>query len=131
MDDNATVDMRIDKWLWAARFFKTRSLAAHACDLGRIACNGQQVKPSRELHAGDRLTVKNESGDFQVDVLGLSEIRCPAPMAQRLYQETDESRQARLLLGQQRKAMLPVESTREGKPSKRDRRQIARLRGRG
>ena len=122
--------MRIDKWLWAARFFKTRSLAAHACDLGRIACNGQQVKPARDVHVGDRLTVKNESGDFQVDVLGLSEIRGPAAVAQRLYQETEDSREARLRVAAERKAMLPVESTREGKPSKRDRREIARLRGR-
>ena len=123
--------MRIDKWLWAARFFKTRSLAAHACELGRIACNGQPVKPSRNVHPGDRLTVKNESGDFQVDVLGLSEIRGPAAVAQTLYRETEESRELRLKLAAERKAMLPVESTREGKPSKRDRRQIARLRGRG
>jgi len=130
-DDNATVDMRIDKWLWAARFFKTRSLAAHACELGRIACNGQLCKPARALHAGDRLTVKNESGDFEVDVLGLSEIRGPAPVAQMLYRETEESRELRLKLAAERKAMLPVESAREGKPSKRDRRQIARLRGRG
>ncbi|MGA7237537.1 MAG: RNA-binding S4 domain-containing protein [Bryobacteraceae bacterium] len=122
--------MRIDKWLWAARFFKTRSLAAHACDLGRIACNGQQVKPSRDMHAGDRLTVKNDSGDFQVDVLGLSEIRGPAAVAQTLYRETEESRELRLKLAAERKAMLPVESRREGKPSKRDRREIARLRGR-
>jgi ribosome-associated heat shock protein Hsp15 len=122
--------MRIDKWLWAARFFKTRSLAAHACDLGRIACNGQQVKPARDVHTGDRLTVKNDSGDFQVDVLGLSEMRGPAAVAQRLYQETEESRELRLKLAAERKAMLPVESGREGKPSKRDRRQIARLRGR-
>ena len=96
--------MRIDKWLWAARFFKTRSLAAHACDLGRIACNGQQVKPSRDVHAGDRLTVKNESGDFQVDVLGLSEIRGPAAVAQTLYRETEESRELRLKLAAERKA---------------------------
>lgn len=130
-DDNATVEMRIDKWLWAARFFKTRSLAAHACELGRIACNGQPVKPSRNVHAGDRLTVKNESGDFQVDVLGLSEIRGPAALAQTLYRETDESRELRLRLAAERKAMMPVELAREGKPSKRDRRQIARLRGRG
>jgi ribosome-associated heat shock protein Hsp15 len=122
--------MRIDKWLWAARFFKTRSLAAHACDLGRIACNGQQVKPARDVHAGDRLTVKNDSGDFQVDVLGLSEMRGPAVEAQRLYKETEESRELRLKLAAERKAMLPVESGREGKPSKRDRREIARLRGR-
>ncbi len=122
--------MRIDKWLWAARFFKTRSLAAHACDLGRIACNGQQVKPARDVHAGDRLTVKNDSGDFQVDVLSLSEIRGPAAVAQTLYRETEESRELRLKLAAERKAMLPVESGREGKPSKRDRREIARLRGR-
>jgi ribosome-associated heat shock protein Hsp15 len=122
--------MRIDKWLWAARFFKTRSLAAHACDLGRIACNGQQVKPARDVHAGDRLSVKNASGDFQVDILALSEIRGPASVAQTLYCETEESRELRLKLAAERKAMLPVESTREGKPSKRDRREIARLRGR-
>ena len=122
--------MRIDKWLWAARFFKTRTLAARACELGRIACNGQQAKPAREVHAGDRVHIKNERGDFQVDVLGLSEMRGPAAIAQRLYQETDESRELRLSLAAQRKAMLPVESTREGKPSKRDRREIARLRGR-
>jgi ribosome-associated heat shock protein Hsp15 len=122
--------MRIDKWLWAARFFKTRSLAAHACDLGRITCNGQQVKPARDVHAGDRLSVKNASGDFQVDILALSEIRGPASVAQTLYCETEESRELRLKLAAERKAMLPVESTREGKPSKRDRREIARLRGR-
>ena len=122
--------MRIDKWLWAARFYKTRSLAAHACDLGRIACNGQPVKPARDVHAGDQVGVKNESGDFQVDVLGLSEIRGPAVVAQRLYRETEESREARLKLAAERRAQLPVEGTREGKPSKRDRREIARLRGR-
>ena len=122
--------MRIDKWLWAARFFKTRSLAAHACELGRIAGNGQPCKPARDVHAGDRLTVKNESGDFQVDVLGLSEIRGPASVAQTLYRETEESRELRLRLAAERKGMLSVESAREGKPSKRDRRQIARLRGR-
>jgi ribosome-associated heat shock protein Hsp15 len=122
--------MRIDKWLWAARFYKTRSLAAHACDLGRIACNGQPVKPARDVHPGDQVGVKNESGDFQVDVLGLSEIRGPAVVAQRLYRETEESREARLKLAAERRAQLPVEGTREGKPSKRDRREIARLRGR-
>ena len=122
--------MRIDKWLWAARFYKTRSLAAHACDLGRIACNGQPVKPARDVHAGDQVGVKNESGDFQVDVLGLSEIRGPAVVAQGLYRETEESREARLKLAAERRAQLPVEGTREGKPSKRDRREIARLRGR-
>jgi ribosome-associated heat shock protein Hsp15 len=122
--------MRIDKWLWSARFYKTRSLAAHACELGRIACNGQPVKPARDVQAGDRIGVKNESGDFQVDVLGLSEVRGPAVVAQRLYRETEASREARLRLAAERRAQLPVEGTREGKPSKRDRREIARLRGR-
>jgi ribosome-associated heat shock protein Hsp15 len=122
--------VRIDKWLWAARFFKTRSLAAKTCELGRIQCNGQQAKPAREVHAGDRVQVRNDSGDFQVDVLGLSETRGPAPEAQKLYRETEESRELRLALAAQRKAMLPEETTREGKPSKKDRREIYKLRGR-
>ena len=122
--------MRADKWLWAARFFKTRTLAARACELGRIACNGQAVKPAREVKIGDRLTVKNESGDFHVDVLGLSEMRGPASVAQTLYRETEESREMRMRLAAMRKAMPPVETAREGRPSKRDRREISRLRGR-
>jgi ribosome-associated heat shock protein Hsp15 len=116
--------------LWAARFFKTRSLASHACDLGRIDCNGLKVKPAREVHAGDRLKIKNDSGEFEVEVLGLSEIRGPAVVAQGLYRETDASRQARLRLAEERKAMPPVEAFREGRPSKRDRRLMGRLRGR-
>lgn len=122
--------MRIDKWLWAARFYKTRSLAARACELGRIASNGQAVKPAREIKPGDRLGIKNEGGDFHVDVLALSEMRGPASVAQTLYRETDESRETRLRLAALRKAMPPVETAREGRPSKRDRREIARLRGR-
>jgi ribosome-associated heat shock protein Hsp15 len=122
--------MRLDKWLWAARFFKTRTLAAKACELGRIESSGQRVKPAREVHIGDRLLVKNDSGDFQVEVLGLSEMRGPAAVAQTLYRETDASRELRAKLAAQRKAMPPVETLREGKPSKRDRRQIERLRGR-
>jgi ribosome-associated heat shock protein Hsp15 len=121
--------LRIDKWLWAARFFKTRSLAARACDLGRIAFNGQPVKPSREVHAGDRLQIKNDSGDFQVDVLALSQIRGPAPVAQTLYRETDESRNLRMKLAEERKATPRVEDFRQGKPSKRDRRELNRFRG--
>ena len=120
--------MRIDKWLWAARFFKTRSLAARACELGRIACNGQPVKPAREIKIGDRLSIKNESGDFHVDVLGLTEMRGPASVAQSLYRETEESREMRMKLAMVSRAM--VETAREGRPSKRDRREIARLRGR-
>ena len=122
--------VRVDKWLWAARFFKTRSLAGRACELGRIESNGQAVKPAREVRVGDLLRIKNPSGEFQVEVLGLSEMRGPAPVAQTLYRETDASRELRQKLAEERKTMPRIESTREGKPSKRDRREIARLRGR-
>jgi ribosome-associated heat shock protein Hsp15 len=122
--------VRIDKWLWAARFFKTRSLAARACELGRIESNGQPAKAAREVRAGDLLQVKNDSGGFQVEVLALSETRGPAAVAQALYRETEASRELRLKLAEERKAMPHFEALREGKPSKRDRREIARLRGR-
>ena len=122
--------VRMDKWLWAARFFKTRSLAARACELGRISSNGQPAKPSREVRAGDRLQVKNDSGDFQVDVLILSEVRGPATVARTLYRETDESRELRLKVAEERKALPPFETFRDGKPSKRDRRELDRLRRR-
>ena len=122
--------VRMDKWLWAARFFKTRSLAARACELGRIESNGQGAKAAREVRVGDMLQVKNDGGDFQVDVLVVSEMRGPAAVAQTLYRETEASRELRLKLAEERKAMPHFESLREGKPSKRDRREIGRLRGR-
>ena len=122
--------MRIDKWLWVARFFKTRSLAERACELGRIDSNGVRAKPARDVHVGDKLRIKNEGGEFLVEVLGLSEMRGPAPIAQALYRETDASREMRMKLAEERKAMPHFEAAREGKPSKRDRRQIGRLRGR-
>jgi ribosome-associated heat shock protein Hsp15 len=122
--------VRIDKWLWAARFFKTRSLAARACELGRIQCNGQPVKPAREVHPGDSLGVKNESGEFELEVLLLSEMRGPAKVAQTLYRETEESKARRLQTAAERKALSYFETSREGRPSKRDRREIDRLRGR-
>jgi ribosome-associated heat shock protein Hsp15 len=122
--------VRMDKWLWAARFFKTRALAAHACGLGRIESNGQPSKASREVRAGDLLHVKNASGDFEIQVLLLSEIRGPAAVAQTLYRETDASRQLRLKLAEERKTMPHFEAFREGKPSKRDRRELDRLRRR-
>jgi ribosome-associated heat shock protein Hsp15 len=122
--------IRIDKWLWAARFFKTRSLASRACELGRVESNGHHVKPSREVRVGDLLQVKNDSGEFQIEVLLLSEVRGPAPVAQTLYRETDASRELRRKLAEERKAMPRFETSTEGKPSKRDRREIARLRGR-
>jgi ribosome-associated heat shock protein Hsp15 len=120
----------MDKWLWAARFFKTRSLAARACELGRIESSGQPAKPAREVRVGDLLQVKNDSGDFQVAVLALSEMRGPAAVAQTLYRETDASRELRARLAEERKAMPHFEAQREGKPSKRDRRELGRLRGR-
>jgi ribosome-associated heat shock protein Hsp15 len=122
--------VRMDKWLWAARFFKTRALAARACELGRIRSNGQPAKASREVRIGDLLHVKNDSGDFQVDVLILSETRGPAAVAQTLYHETEASRELRLKLAEERKGMPHFEALREGKPSKRDRRKIDRVRGR-
>jgi len=123
--------MRVDKWLWAARFFKTRSLAGRACELGRIESNGQSVKPARELRVGDLLQVKNDSGVFQVEGLGLSEMRGPASVAQTLYRETEESRALRIRLAEERKAMPRLEALPEGKPSKRNRRVFERLRDRG
>jgi ribosome-associated heat shock protein Hsp15 len=122
--------MRIDKWLWAARFFKTRALATRACDLGRIEWNGSPVKPSRELKAGDMLRVKNDSGEFEIEVLILSEMRGPASVAQTLFRETEASKEARLKLIEERKSMPHFEAFREGRPNKRDRRELARLRGR-
>jgi ribosome-associated heat shock protein Hsp15 len=118
----------MDKWLWAARFFKTRSLAARACELGRIEVHGQQAKASREVRVGDVLQVKNDSGEFQVEVLLLSEIRGPSVSAQTLYRETEASRESRLRLAEERKAMPHYDASREGKPSKRDRRKLDRLR---
>ena len=123
--------VRIDKWLWAARFFKTRALASRACDLGRITSNALAAKPSREVRVGDLLQVKNDSGEFQLEVLALSDMRGQAAVAQTLYRETDESRALRLKLAEERKAMAPVDLWREGKPSKRDRREIDRFRRRG
>jgi len=120
----------MDKWLWAARFFKTRSLATRACDLGRIESNGQPAKAAREVRVGDLLRVKNDGGEFQVEVLLLSEMRGPAAVAQTLYRETDASRKLRLKLIEERKAMPHFEASREGKPSKRDRRELDRFRGR-
>jgi ribosome-associated heat shock protein Hsp15 len=120
----------MDKWLWAARFFKTRSMASRACDLGRIQSNGQPAKSSREVKAGDLLRIKNDGGEFEVQVLGLSELRGPAAVAQTLYRETEASRDSRLKMAAERKLMPHFEGSRGGKPSKRDRRVIDRLRER-
>jgi ribosome-associated heat shock protein Hsp15 len=122
--------VRMDTWLWAARFFKTRPLAKRACELGRILSNGQPAKAAREVRVGDKLRVTNDGGDFQLEVLLLSEVRSPAPVAQTLYRETEESREHREKVAAERKAMRQFETLPEGRPSKRDRRHIIRFRGR-
>ena len=122
--------VRMDKWLWAARFFKTRALASNACEIGRIESNGIRAKPAREVRLGDMLRVKNEAGDFLVEVLALSEMRGPAAVAQTLYRETDESKALRAKAAEERKQMLEIGGIPENRPSKRDRREIAKWRGR-
>ena len=121
--------VRIDKWLWAARFFKTRAMASKACDLGRIHSNGVQAKPARDVRVGDRLQIKNEGGEFLVEVLLLSEMRGGAAVAQTLYRETDESKAARAKVAAERKAMQEFAPLPEHRPSKRDRRHIFRFKG--
>ena len=101
--------MRIDKWLWAARFFKTRALAARACELGRIQSGGQPAKAARPVHIGDLLRVTNEGGEFHVEVLLLSEVRGPASVAQTLYRESEASKEQRLKVAAERKAMRQFE----------------------
>ena len=122
--------VRMDKWLWAARFFKTRALAARACELGRIQSNGQPAKAAREVRIGDMLRVTNDGGDFQVEVLVLSEVRGPASVAQTFYRETEASRELRLKMAAERKAMRQFEPLPADRPSKRDRRKIIQFRGR-
>ncbi len=122
--------VRIDIWLWAARFFKTRAQAKRACELGRIESNGQPAKPAREVRIGDRLRVTTEGGDFQVEVLLLSAVRGPASVARGLYFETEASRELRKKVADERKAMKQFEELPTGRPSKRERRKIIQFRGR-
>jgi len=122
--------VRMDKWLWAARFFKTRAQAAKACDIGRIRSNEIESKPARDVRIGDMLRIRNEGGEFHVEVLQLSEMRGPAAVAQTLYRETEASREARAKLAEERKTMPHFETARAGKPTKRDRRELDRLRRR-
>lgn len=122
--------VRIDKWLWAARFFKTRAMASKACELGRIQSNGQPVKPARDVRVGDMLQITTPGGDFRVEVLQLSDVRGPASVAQMLYQETEESKELRAKAAAERKAMREFEQLPAGRPSKRDRRRIIQFRGR-
>jgi ribosome-associated heat shock protein Hsp15 len=116
--------MRIDKWLWVARFYKTRSLAAEAVERGRVRVNGQPVKPARELRVGDEVRLEQDvSGQHTVVVRGLSMVRGPAPVAQALYEETAASLAARERQAEQRRlAPEPAAALSEGRPTKRDRR---------
>lgn len=121
--------VRMDKWLWASRFFKTRALAAGACELGRIESNGLRAKAARDVRVGDMLRVKSEAGEFLIEVVVLSEVRGPAAVAQTLYRETTESRELRVKLAAEHKEMIRTGVVTEGKPSKRDREERSRLRG--
>ena len=122
-------NVRMDKWLWAARFFKTRALAARSCELGRVQSNGQPTKPARDVRIGDMLRVTNDGGEFEVEVLLLSDVRGPAPVAQTLYRETEASRELRIKVAAERKAMKQFEVLPAARPSKRDRRRIIQFRG--
>lgn len=120
--------IRIDKWLWAARFFKTRSLAQEAVELGRVRLAGPRLKPSRDVKPGDRLTVERGEERFEIFVEKISAVRGPAPVAQTLYRETDESREKRERASEMRKiAMEPASTIAKGRPTKRDARLIRRV----
>lgn len=122
--------VRLDKWLWAARFFKTRSLAAQACELGRVRIAGQPVKPARAVQPNLILHITTPGGEFEVKVLELSEIRGPATVAQTLYEETEASREARAKAAEMRRMNWEPAAVIAGRPTKRDRRDLNRLRGR-
>ena len=123
--------IRMDAWLWAARFFKTRTLAKKSCDLGRILSNGQAAKAAREVRVGDMLRITNDGGEFEVEVVGLSDVRGPASEAQTLYRETEASKEMRAKVAAERRAAREFEVLPAGRPSKRDRRHIIQFRGRG
>ena len=117
--------LRIDKWLWAARFYKTRSLAAEEIGKGRVQVNGQNAKASREVKPGDRVHLRQGQVEREVLVRGISAARGPAPVAQQLYEETPESVQRREAAARQRRlAAEPALSIEQGRPTKRDRRQM-------
>ena len=126
---NPMTSLRIDKWLWAARFFKTRSMATAACDAGHVLANSQAAKPSRVLKVGDVLQVQTEGGEYTVEVLSLSDQRGSATIAQTLYAETDASRELRAKVAEARRVMLANDPFPVRRPSKKDRRLIHSFRG--
>jgi ribosome-associated heat shock protein Hsp15 len=119
-------NVRIDKWLWAARFFKTRSLATDAVDTGRVKLDGDRIKPARAVKLGDKLSIDNGSDAWEVVVLGISDKRGAAPVARELYEETEESIAKRENESQARKLFREPASTIKGRPTKRDRRQLGK-----
>jgi len=119
-------NVRIDKWLWAARFFKTRSMAAEAVDRGRIKIGGENVKPARSVKVNDKIFIDNGSTRWEVIVLGLSDKRGPAPVAQALYRETEDSVSKRENDQEARRLFPEPSSTIKGRPTKRDRRVLSR-----
>jgi ribosome-associated heat shock protein Hsp15 len=123
--------IRMDAWLWAARFFKTRTLAKKNCDLNRVLSNGQVAKAAREVRVGDMLRITTEGGEFEVQVAGLSNVRGPASEAQKLYQETEASKEMRMKVAAEHRAAREFEVLPAGRPSKRDRKRIIQFRGRG
>lgn len=120
--------MRIDKWLWAARFYRTRSLAADAIDAGHVDLNGHRAKPARDVSVGDTVELSIGVHRWRIAVLGLSLQRGPAPVAQGLYAEAPESRAAREQAIAARKAMGADPAAHQGRPTKRERRQLERWR---
>ena len=126
MEDN---NVRIDKWLWAARFFKTRSLAADAVDRGRVRIGGEPVKPARNVKLNEKIFIDNGSDRWEVVVLGLSDKRGPAPVARELYRETEDSIVRRENDSEARRLFPEPGSTIKGRPTKRDRRAISRAGG--
>ncbi len=119
--------LRVDKWLWAARFFKTRSLAADAVEGGKVHVNGERVKPAKTLKAGDKLAIRIGPYTWNVSVMGLSDRRGPAPEAQKLYAEGEESRLAREVIVAQVRAARLDNPLHKGRPTKKARRDIDRL----
>lgn len=119
--------VRIDKWLWAARFFKTRGLAKAAIEGGKVHAEGQKVKPSKEISVGQLLTIRQGWDEKIIEVVALSERRGPAPVAEALYQETSDSREAREKAAEQRKILKGLDSSPETRPNKKQRRQIHRF----
>ena len=129
---NTLESMRIDKWLWCARFYKTRSLAAEEIGKGRVTINGQAIKASRDVRSGDTVALRQGQVPRTVVVRALSNMRGPAPVAQLLYEETAESIAAREQAQEMRRlAPEPSATLQEGRPTKRDRRNIDRMQGWG